>query len=92
MKRSFLGAGIIGILMMLSGTVFALQGDGMIAGSVMTGNPFWIYAGSAIAVLGLVIAALVFAIGSRRDRQKMEADEKMDVRGDSPSDSPKSET
>ena len=65
MKRSYLGIGIFGILLILFGTTFALQGDNMIGGSVMTGNPFWIYAGSAIAVVGLIVAALGFVMGSR---------------------------
>ena len=65
MKRSFVGIGIFGILLILFGTTFALQGDGMIGGSVMSGNPFWIYAGSAIAIVGLIVAVLGFAMGSR---------------------------
>ena len=91
MKRSFLALGILGILLILFGTVFAFQGDGMIGGSVMSGNPFWIYAGSAIAVLGLVIAALGFVIGSRRDREKNTADEKLNVEKDSSPNSSKPE-
>ena len=55
----------MGILLILFGTTFALQGDGMIGGSVMSDNSFWIYAGSAIAVVGLIIAALGFALGAR---------------------------
>ena len=65
MKRSFLGLGIIGILFILFGTVFALQGDGVIGGSVMTGNPFWIYAGSGVVVVGLLMAVAGFYLGSR---------------------------
>ncbi len=65
MKSSYVAVAIVGILMILFGTTFALQGDGMIGGSVMSGNPFWIYAGSAIAVAGLIVAALGFALGAR---------------------------
>ena len=65
MKRSFIGIGIFGILLILFGTTFALQGDGMIGGSAMSGNSFWIYAGSAIAIVGLIVAALGFVMGSR---------------------------
>ena len=69
MKRSFLGIGIFGILLILFGATFALQGDGMIGGSVMSGNPFWIYAGSGIAVVGLIIAGTGFAMGSRSGKK-----------------------
>jgi hypothetical protein len=65
MKRSFLVLGIFGILLMLFGTVFALQGDGILGGSVMSGNPFWIYAGSVVVVFGLILAALGFYLGSK---------------------------
>jgi hypothetical protein len=65
MKRSFIAIGIVGILLILFGTTFALQGDNMIGGSAMSGNSFWIYAGSAIAVVGLIVAALGFVLGSR---------------------------
>jgi hypothetical protein len=68
-KRSYLGVGIFGILLILFGTTFALQGDGMIGGSAMSGNPFWIYAGSGIAIVGLIIAGLGFAMGSRSGKK-----------------------
>ena len=73
MKRSYLGIGIFGILLVLFGTTFALQGDNMIGGSVMSGNPFWIYAGSGIAVVGLIVAGLGFVMGSRSG-SKMKAE------------------
>jgi uncharacterized membrane protein len=72
MKRSFLTLVIFGILLILFGTVFALQGDGLIGGSAMTGNSFWIYAGSAIVVIGLILAALGFVLGSRTQRPTSE--------------------
>ena len=49
---------IFGILVLLSGTTFALQGAyGIGGGSSMDNNPFWIYAGAAIAVVGAAVAA-----------------------------------
>jgi hypothetical protein len=36
----------------------------------MSGNPFWIYAGSAVAILGLIMAALGFYLGSRKQSAK----------------------
>lgn len=65
MKGSFLAVGIIGVLLVLFGVVFALQGDGMIGGSVMSGNTFWIYAGSGVAIVGLILAFLGFSFGSK---------------------------
>ena len=58
--------GIFGILLVLAGTVFALQGDGMIGGSSMTGVPFWVYAGSGLALFGLVLAILGFFYMTRK--------------------------
>ena len=63
MKASFLALGIVGVLFILFGTVFAFQGNGMIGGSSMSGNSFWIYAGSVIAVVGLILAVLGFSLG-----------------------------
>ena len=57
---------LLGILFVIFGTVFALQGDGVIGGSSMSNNPFWIYAGAATAVIGLAIAGLGAWLGSRR--------------------------
>ncbi|MDG6942415.1 MAG: hypothetical protein JRN34_05820 [Nitrososphaerota archaeon] len=65
MPSSSLGLGIVGVLLLLAGTVFALQGDGIVGGSSMTGVPFWIYAGSVIAVIGVILIALGFVSASR---------------------------
>jgi hypothetical protein len=65
LRGPFLGLGVFGIILLLLGTVFALQGDGMIGGSSMTGVPFWIYAGSIIALVGVLMAALGFVLASR---------------------------
>jgi hypothetical protein len=55
---------VVGPLLVVAGTVFALQGFGVIGGSGMTGSGFWAGAGPVIAVIGL---ALVLA-GARRRR------------------------
>ncbi|MGI0078923.1 MAG: hypothetical protein ACRECH_04805 [Nitrososphaerales archaeon] len=68
LKSSFLALGILGLVLILFGGAFALQGDGMIGGSAMSGNPFWIYAGSGVAVLGIILAVLGFSLGSRKSR------------------------
>jgi hypothetical protein len=54
-------ASIVGLILFLAGTVFALQGDGVIGGSaLMSGNPTWIYIGALIALVGIVM--LVFGL------------------------------
>jgi len=65
MRRSSTVALLVGILFVLFGSVFALQGDGVLGGSAMSNNPFWIYAGSAVAVVGVIIAAVGVWLGSR---------------------------
>ncbi len=65
MRSSSLGLIIVGVLLLLAGAVFALQGDGIIGGSSMTGVPFWIYAGSVIAIIGVIFVAFGFVLASR---------------------------
>ena len=45
----------IGALLAIAGAVFALQGFGVLGGSVMSGSHFWAAAGPLIALAGLVI-------------------------------------
>jgi hypothetical protein len=48
---------VVGVLLLLAGIVFALQGaTGIGGGSSMDNNPFWIYAGAVIAVIGAAVA------------------------------------
>jgi hypothetical protein len=49
--------GVAGALLLVAGTVFALQGFGVLGGSVMSGSHFWAAAGPVIAVAGLVLIA-----------------------------------
>jgi hypothetical protein len=46
----------LGVLIMLAGAVFTLQGFGIIGGSAMSGVTLWAVAGPVIAVAGLAIA------------------------------------
>ena len=56
MKRVLLvGAGL---LFVLAGVIFTLQGSGAMGGDAMSGVTFWAVAGPVIAVAGLVMAAL----------------------------------
>jgi hypothetical protein len=52
----------VGILLMLAGLLFALQGAGVVGGSAMSGVTLWAVLGPVIAVVGLVI----IVIGLRR--------------------------
>jgi hypothetical protein len=51
-----------GVLVMLAGVIFTLQGVGVLGGSAMSGVTIWAVAGPVIALAGLAIAA----IGLRR--------------------------
>ncbi len=50
----------LGVLVTVAGVIFALQGFGYIAGSVMTGTTLWSVLGPVIAVGGLCIVAVGF--------------------------------
>jgi hypothetical protein len=47
-----------GSLITLAGVIFALQGVGVIGGSVMSGTTTWAVAGPVIALAGLALIAL----------------------------------
>jgi len=49
---------VLGIVVLLMGSVWALQGAGYIPGSFMSNNPTWIWIGAPTAVAGLVIIFL----------------------------------
>ncbi|OLC16238.1 MAG: hypothetical protein AUH32_01855 [Actinobacteria bacterium 13_1_40CM_66_12] len=51
------GAGVIGVLVVLVGAVFAGQGLGYIPGSFMTGDMHWFWIGGGMVVVGLAILA-----------------------------------
>ncbi len=56
--------GIVGVLILLAGAVFALQGANVIGGSsFMNGSSTWIYAGLLIAIVGALIAFAGYASG-----------------------------
>jgi len=46
---------IAGILLVVFGVLFGLQGLGFVSGSVMTGETLWAVLGPIIAVVGIVL-------------------------------------
>lgn len=49
---------VVGVILLLMGIVFALQGANVLAGSpVMSGNSTYIYVGAVVAIFGLVLLA-----------------------------------
>ena len=54
---------IIGVLAILAGAVWVLQGLGLIPGSFMSRNPTWVVIGLVTLVVGVVLVTL-----SRRGR------------------------
>jgi hypothetical protein len=55
--RTIILAGV-GVLIILAGVIFTLQGVGVIGGSGMSGDSFWAVAGPVIALVGLAIAVV----------------------------------
>lgn len=55
---------VLGVLVALAGAVFALQGLGVLPGSVMTGDPMWAVIGLVMVVVG--VAGVVVGLRGRR--------------------------
>lgn len=56
---------IVGLLLLIFGIVFALQGANFIGGSaLMSGNPTWIYIGGFLAIVGLILLIMGSRSGS----------------------------
>jgi hypothetical protein len=46
---------IVGIVLLIIGLLWTLQGANVLAGSVMSGQSQWLYIGIALIVVGLVV-------------------------------------
>jgi hypothetical protein len=57
--------GIIGVLALIAGVIFTLQGLNILGGSAMSGERMWVIIGPIIAIVGLVLVALSL-MGRRR--------------------------
>ena len=53
---------VLGVLMVLGGAGWILQGINILPGSFMTGDPRWALRGAVVAVLGMIL----FVVASRR--------------------------
>jgi hypothetical protein len=54
----------VGVVLLVAGMIWALQGFGVVGGSFMSGNSVWAIIGPVVAVIGLVL----ILIGLRRAR------------------------
>jgi hypothetical protein len=57
---------IVGVLMILLGGLWILQGVGIVGGSFMSGQPFWSTTGTVVLVVGVVLCALGLRGGRSR--------------------------
>jgi hypothetical protein len=46
---------IIGIILMLAGLLWILQGTNVLGGSVMSGKSEWLYVGIVVAIAGAIL-------------------------------------
>lgn len=51
-----IGSLIVGVIAILVGAVWILQGSGVIPGSFMTGQRMWLYIGIIVALVGVALA------------------------------------
>jgi len=57
---------VLGVLILLAGIVFSLQGANIITGSsLMSGNSAYIYVGAVVAIIGLALLVLSSRVGNR---------------------------
>ena len=56
----------VGGLVTVLGLLFLLQGTGLIGGSAMSNNHFWIFGGAVVAIIG----AAVLTLGVRRPARR----------------------
>ena len=59
---------ILGVLLFLAGTVWALQGVGILPGSFMSGQGFWLGAGLVTLLIGVGLFVAGMRMGAARPR------------------------
>jgi hypothetical protein len=55
---------VLGVVLVVVGCVFTLQGLGYLAGSVMTGVPLWAIIGPVLAIIGTAVLVRAVRTGS----------------------------
>ena len=61
---------IPGVLLILVGLVWTLQGFNVLPGSVMSGSPTWATSGPLVLVIGLVLTVIGIVFAVRRSRAR----------------------
>ena len=56
------GLVVLGVVLVVAGCVFTLQGLGYLAGSAMTGVTLWAVVGPVLALVGVVLLVRAFAL------------------------------
>jgi hypothetical protein len=51
-----IGSLVVGVIAILAGAVWILQGSGVIPGSFMTGQRMWLIIGIVVGIVGLALA------------------------------------
>jgi hypothetical protein len=59
---------VTGIVLVLLGSVWTLQGINLLRGSFMTGQPFWATLGVVLLVVGVVLCVFGWRGGTPRPR------------------------
>lgn len=54
---------VLGVLIAVTGTVWALQGVGVLLGSFMSNDPTWLWIGVGTVVLGIVLSLAGYRMG-----------------------------
>ncbi|HEU5330662.1 MAG: hypothetical protein ACTHNK_06655 [Thermomicrobiales bacterium] len=59
---------LVGIVLMLVGSVWLLQGANILPGSAMSGQSFWAWVGGIVLIAGVVVFAAAIRRGLLRPR------------------------
>ena len=57
---------VVGVLLILLGALWGLQGLGVVGGSVMSGKTLWAVVGPIVAVVGVILLVTGLRLPSRR--------------------------
>ena len=63
----------VGVVLLLVGVIFALQGSGAMGGMAMSGVTFWAIAGPVIALVGVVLGVVGLRSGRVRPARRDQA-------------------